>query len=143
MASQTYDTHVHRPTLTGVGYLCLVIAIVGFTLRWLYVGGRVTMAIGLLGLIGCQLALLLISRSYITRLQDRIIRLEMRVRGAALLTPEQQRHLTSLRIKQIAALRFASDAELAELVERSAREQLPPDSIKRAIKTWIPDLDRT
>ena len=143
MASQTYATHVHRPTLTGVGYLCLVIAIVGFTLRWLLIGGRLTMAIGLAGLIGSQIALLLISRNYITRLQDRIIRLEMRLRGANLLTPDQQRQLASLRIKQIVALRFASDVELPALVERAAREQLPPDSIKRAITTWVPDYDRT
>ena len=143
MASQTYATHVHRPTLTGVGYLCLVIAIVGFTLRWLLIGGRLTMAIGLAGLIGSQIALLLISRNYITRLQDRIIRLEMRLRGANLLTPDQQRQLASLRIKQIVALRFASDVELPALVERAAREQLPPDSIKRAIATWVPDYDRT
>ena len=90
-----------------------------------------------------SIALLLISRNYITRLQDRIIRLEMRLRGANLLTPDQQRQLASLRIKQIVALRFASDAELPALVERAAREQLPPDSIKRAITTWVPDYDRT
>jgi hypothetical protein len=46
-------------------------------------------------------------------------------------------------MKQIAALRFASDAELPALLERAAREQLPPVAIKRAIKNWVPDLDRT
>ena len=73
--------------------MCVVVAIVAFTARWFLVGGRVSMAIGLAGLIGCQIALLLISRSYITRLQDRIIRLEMRLRGVGVLTPEQQRLL--------------------------------------------------
>jgi hypothetical protein len=121
----------------------VVVTIVAFAARWFLVGGRVSMAIGLAGLIGCQIVLLLISRTYITRLQDRIIRLEMRQRAAGLLTPEQQRLLATAGMKQIVALRFASDAELPALLERAVREQLRPDDIKRAIKTWVPDLDRT
>jgi Family of unknown function (DUF6526) len=143
MAAQTFDTHAHRPLATGIGYLCLAIAIAGFVLRWFMIGGRYTMALGLGGLIGTNLVLLQISRRYTTKLQDRIIRTEMRLRAAALLTPEQQRLLSSLTMKQIVALRFASDPELAPLVERAAREQLPPVAIKRAIRNWIPDLDRT
>ncbi|MBW8869147.1 MAG: hypothetical protein JF610_17775 [Acidobacteria bacterium] len=74
---------------------------------------------------------------------DRIIRLEMRVRGMSLLTPEQQRMLGALTIKQIVALRFAPDAELPSLLERAVREQLSPADIKRAINEWVPDLHRT
>jgi hypothetical protein len=143
MANQTFETHAHKPVATGVGYLCLTIAIVGFALRWFLIGGRYTMALGLAGLIGTNLALLQISRLYITRLQDRIIRTEMRLRATSLLTPEQQTLLSGLTMKQIVALRFASDAELPVLVERAAREQLPPAAIKRAIRNWVADLDRT
>jgi hypothetical protein len=85
----------------------------------------------------------MISRLYITRLQDRIIKLEMRVRTAELLTRDQQRALFGLTTKQIAALRFASDQELPALVERAVREHLTPADIKRAVKTWTPDYDRT
>ena len=63
MAPQTYSSHAHRPTLTGVGYLFVVVAIVSFVMRWLLIGGRVTMAIGLIGLIGGEIALLMISRT--------------------------------------------------------------------------------
>jgi predicted phage-related endonuclease len=143
MAVQTFETHAHRPIATGIGYLCLVIAIAGFALRWFMIGGRYTMALGLAGLIGANLVLLQISRLYITRLQDRIIRTEMRLRATSLLTPEQQTLLSGLTMKQIVALRFASDAELPVLVERAAREQLPPAAIKRAIRNWVADLDRT
>jgi len=87
--------------------------------------------------------LVLISRTYITRLQDRIIKLEMRVRSASLLTPELQRALFTLNIKQIAALRFASDDELPQLIEQTIRERLAPTDIKKAIRNWVPDLDRT
>ena len=143
MADQRFENHVHRPILTGVGYLFLVFALACFALRWFEVGGRTMMALGIAGLMGTNLALLLISRSYVTRLQDRIIKTEMRIRGTAVLTPEQQRLLAGLDNKQIAALRFASDPELPLLVERAARERLAPVDIKRAVKTWVPDLDRT
>jgi Family of unknown function (DUF6526) len=143
MPEQSFATHVHRPVLTGVGYLCVAFSIVCFALRWFEVGGRVMMALGLTGLIGADVVLLLISRRYTTKLQDRIIRTEMRIRGGSLLTPDQQRILMSLSAKQIAALRFASDAELPALVERAARERLSPLDIKRAVRNWTPDWDRT
>ena len=129
--------------MTIVGGMFLTIAIVAFALRWCLIGGRVTMAIGLGGLIGAIAVLLSISRVYTTKLQDRVIRLEMRVRGLPLLTPEQQQMLAALGIKQVVALRFASDAELPSLVERASRERLAPKDIKRAIRQWVPDLDRT
>jgi hypothetical protein len=140
---QSFERHTHQPRPTGVGYLFLVLALVSFVLRWFTIGGRVTMAAGLF-FICCAIAtLLFISRLYTTNLQDRIIKLEMRVRTAALLTADQQRLLAQLDNKQMAALRFASDAEMAALLERAVREKLPPQEIKRAIKTWVPDFDRT
>jgi hypothetical protein len=140
---QTFENHVHQPVQTALGYLFLAVALVAFALRWLGIGGRVSFAISLLGLCASVTMLLVISRTYTTRLQDRIIKLEMRVRTAPLLTQEQQRLLGQLDNKQIAALRFASDAELAALLERTVREKLRPKDIKRAVKSWTPDLDRT
>ncbi len=138
---QSYKNHAHRPLLTAVGFWFVMIATVSFLLQWRASGNR--LSIGLLALCAAVIVLLQISRRYTTRLQDRIIKLEMRVRTAALLTPEQQRLLAQLDNKQIAALRFASDAELPALLERAAREKLPPKEIKRAVQTWTPDLDRT
>jgi hypothetical protein len=144
MATQTYATHRHPPKLTGIGFLFLVIAIVAFALRAYGIGGRrEMMALGLFGLIACNLILLFISRRYTTALQDRIIKLEMRVRCASLLTPSQQAILARLDKPQLIALRFASDAELPALLEQADREHLSADQIKRAIKNWLPDLDRT
>ena len=118
-------------------------ALVAFVFRWLEIGGRSTFALGLVAMVMSLATLLAISRIYITRLQDRIIKLEMRMRAAALLPPERLQMLGRLTNKQIAALRFASDEELPALVERAARENLKPDDIKRAVKIWVPDLDRT
>ena len=142
MPTQSYDNHRHNPRSTGVGFLFVVVAIVGFALRW-FVGGRWTFALGIFGLIGAIVVLLLISRSYTTALQDRIIKLEMRVRVAQLLAPDRQGALARLSKPQIVALRFASDEELPILIERAERESLAPDQIKRAIKNWTPDWDRT
>jgi hypothetical protein len=141
--TQTYENHPHRPFLTILGYLFVLLALVAFGLRWFHIGGRASFAIGLFFLAAAIATLLAISRIYTTRLQDRIIKLEMRVRAMALLTREQQRLLGGLSNKQIAALRFASDEELPALLERAAREQMKPGEIKRAVRTWVPDLDRT
>jgi hypothetical protein len=143
MATQSYKNHAHRPVATLVGGLFVLAALVAFAMRWYGTGGRTTFAVGLLALVGAVSSLLYMSRVYITKLQDRIIRLEMRVRGASVLTPEQQRLLSALSMKQTAALRFASDAELPALVERTAREQLTPAAIKRAVSVWVADFDRT
>jgi hypothetical protein len=143
MPTQDYATHRHNPRLTGVGFMFVLLAVVGFALRWFGIGGRYAMALGLAGLIAAIQVLLTISRVYTTKLQDRIIKLEMKVRGMTLLTPAQQVILARLSRPQVVALRFASDAELPALVEQADREKLTADQIKRAIKYWVPDFDRT
>jgi hypothetical protein len=143
MASQSYATHRHNPKLTTIGFLFLLLAIVSFGLRWFHIGGRYTMALGLFGLLGAVQILLSITRVYITRLQDRIIKLEMRVRSDKLLTPGQQTAYARLSKPQIVALRFAPDEELPALVERAESEKLSADQIKQAIRNWLPDWDRT
>jgi len=145
MATQTqgYETHRHNPRLTGIGFGFLVLAAVAFVLRGLEIGGRLAMAAGLGALMASQLVMLLISRSYTTKLQDRIIKLEMKLRLERLLSAAQQQTAVRLSVPQLIALRFASDAELPALIERADAERLTPDQIKRAVKEWVPDLDRT
>jgi hypothetical protein len=129
--------------MSGIGFMFLLLSIVSLVLRWFQIGGRYTMALGLIGLIGAVLILLAISRVYTTKLQDRVIKLEMRVRAMTLLTPAQQAVLARLAKPQVVALRFASDPELPSLVERADREKLSADQIKQAITNWVPDWDRT
>src|SRR5262245_60452188 len=143
MATQTYETHRHNPRLTGIGFGFLVLAAVAFVLRGLEIGGRLAMAAGLGALMASQLVMLIISRADTTKLQDRVIRLEMKLRLERLLSPAQQQTAARLSVPQIVALRFASDVELPALVERADAEHLMPDQIKRAVKEWVPDLART
>ncbi len=143
MAAQTYANHRYDPTLTGIGFLLALIAIVACVLAAFDVKEDVMIEICFAAMIGAIVVLLRISRAYTMRLQDRIIKLEMRVRTSQLLSAPQQAAISRLSTPQIVALRFASDEELPALLERAERERLTPDQIKRAITSWRPDLDRT
>lgn len=74
------------------------------------------------------------------RAQDRLIRLEERLRYKAVLTPELSAKASEFRVGQIIALRFASDAELSGLVEEIAAGNLVTQKeIKKAVKDWRAD----
>jgi hypothetical protein len=84
----------------------------------------------------------LLARSYGLRNQDRIIRVEMRLRyfeltGTSFSSKEKQ-----LRLGQIIALRFASDEELIGLMDRAIIENLFGTAIKKAIQNWQGDTLR-
>ncbi|MFM1877391.1 MAG: hypothetical protein RLZZ241_257 [Bacteroidota bacterium] len=78
-------------------------------------------------------------RIFPLRAQDRAIRAEERLRYYIL---TQQALPESLRISQIIALRFASDAEFPALVERAVNEGLSAKTIKEAIQNWKGDYYR-
>jgi hypothetical protein len=83
-----------------------------------------------------------VARSSALRAQDRVIRLEERLRYAALLSPADLDASAALTLRQIIALRFASDAELPALIARALTQALTPKQIKESITTWRPDYDR-
>lgn len=75
--------------------------------------------------------------------QDRVIRLEMRLRLKQALTGAMAARIDDLTRKQYVGLRFASDAELPGLVERCLSGELTTDEqIKKQIKTWQADWFR-
>ena len=97
---------------------------------WLFV-----MAVALLLLAG-------VARSSALRAQDRLIRLEETLRYQRLLGPEELTAAQGLTLKQMIALRFASDAELAGLMRRAVAERMTPKAIKEAVVQWKADLYR-
>ena len=140
MAEQSFQSHAHRPTQTGILWVMSMIALVLMIQQFRGANTR-DWAIVVIVLALFQVGW--ISRAYIVRLQDRIILLEMKVRAAEILPAGQDAAMSKLTKQQIVALRFASDEELGALLDRAVRENLAPKDIKAAIKTWRPDPYRT
>jgi hypothetical protein len=74
--------------------------------------------------------------------QNRIVRLELRFRYFTLTGKRLEPLESNLSFGQLAALRFASDEELAGLVERALKEKLSARQIKKSIVHWLPDYMR-
>jgi len=81
----------------------------------------------------------MLRQHYALMVQNRIVRMEMRFRYYVLTQQRLEPLEQQLSFNQLAALRFASDNELAELTTRTLREKLTPDQIKKEIKNWLPD----
>jgi hypothetical protein len=72
--------------------------------------------------------------------QDRVIRLEMRLRLRGVLPPDLQPRINELTHRQLVAMRFASDAELTELVREVLEGKLATSNeIKQRVKNWQAD----
>lgn len=81
-------------------------------------------------------------RTYPLKAQDRVIRLEERLRMAQLLPEPLCRRTAELSEAQLIALRFASDAELPALVEKALAGKMAKGDIKKGIVNWRADYFR-
>jgi len=139
---QNYSNHSRRPPLlylagcflstgatVGVGYLLVVDFSAG--------------TLALFVVAACTPISLLFARRFATGVQDRVIRLEERLRLERMLPDELKREIGQLTTDQLIALRFASDAELPGLVRRILAGELADQrSIKQAVEDWRPDHQR-
>ena len=81
-------------------------------------------------------------RSYPLKVQDRVIRLEERLRLQALAPAEWHTQIYRLTEDQLIALRFAADDEVVELAKMALEQNLDRKQIKERIKSWRPDTFR-
>jgi hypothetical protein len=89
------------------------------------------------------LILFFYARQFALTVQDRMIRLEMRLRLAKVLPADLARRIGELTVNQLIGLRFASDEELAELVRKVLAEGIADrTAIKRLVRNWQGDYLR-
>lgn len=87
--------------------------------------------------------LTLVARAQALRAQDRVVRLEEKLRYQGLLSKDLAGKAETLKTGQLIALRFASDEELPSLVERTLNGEFKDSKeIKLAIKNWRGDFLR-
>ncbi|MGA3371719.1 MAG: DUF6526 family protein [Terracidiphilus sp.] len=81
-------------------------------------------------------------RAYPLKVQDRVIRLEERIRLQALAPTEWHSQIYRLTEDQLIGLRFAADDEVVELAKQALEHNLTRKQIKERIKSWRPDTWR-
>ena len=145
---QNYANHTRRDPpfhfyLLPIFGLGLVLTLIHFFYHFSHSDSRDNIHAFLLILLAIAFIVLTAkSRLYALKVQDRIIRLEERLRFAALLPPDLLTRSKALTESQYIALRFASDDELPALVKRTLDENLTSKQIKESINTWRPDYFR-
>jgi hypothetical protein len=139
---QTYANHArtHPPFhfyLLPGALVLLILTVVNVVRHYRRLDAWILVLIGIL----FPVAVLLI-RTNALRVQDRLIRLEERLRLQALLSAELGSRLDELTESQLIALRFASDEELPGLVAKVLAGKMQSKDIKKAIVTWRADTFR-
>ena len=135
---QSYASHARRQPVYHFVLIPILITNLVITIVWAVQGPgfhRIWTAV-------LAFALLLMGglvRVNPNKVQDRVIRLEERLRLAALLPDSLRLRIPELTESQLIGLRFASDAELPALAQRALDEKLDRKAIKQAIQQWRPD----
>lgn len=144
MEQQNYKNHVRYYTPHHFVFYPVLLAGVVIAIRCTmlfpdqqYLWTAMIVLLVLIGLLSYMMR-----QHYALNNQNRIVRLELRLRYYILTQQRLEPIEQQLSFGQLAALRFASDEELPALVERAVQERLSADEIKRAIKNWQPDYMR-
>ena len=144
MANQGQNFANHTRFVPPFHYVALPILLVSFlwAVRGLF--GGITFDASLNVLVAVALIIVaLFARVFALGAQDRVIRLEMRLRMRELLPDDLQGRINDFTPTQMVGLRFASDAELPALARKVLDENIVKATpIKQAVKDWQPDLHR-
>jgi hypothetical protein len=143
MAEQSFANHTRR--VPPFHFFVVPVFIINFF--WSLYRVR-ELGFSFAGIFGVLLAAALVilplsARMFALKVQDRVIRLEERLRYERLLPADLQARIGEFDIAQIVSLRFASDAELPALARKVLDEKMANrKAIKQQIKNWKPDYLR-
>lgn len=142
MAEQTYKTHRRYSPLFH--FFVEPVLVANVVAQILYLNKYRTFYKAWMVVVAVALAVFaFFARYMVAKVQDRVIRLEERMRLASLLPAEARGRINDLTTRQLVALRFASDEELPGLAQRCLKGELTKgDEIKKEIKAWRPDNAR-
>ena len=137
--SQTFENHARLVPAWHFVAAPILLLNFGFAIYRIAKVQSLETVVGLL----LAIALLILwafSRLFALTVQDRLIRLEMRLKLASLLPAEMCSRIPEFSVDQLVAMRFASDAELPALARRVIDEKINDrKAIKKMIKNWEPD----
>jgi uncharacterized membrane protein YciS (DUF1049 family) len=143
MAEQSFQSHTKWLPPFHFFVLPVVLINLGFSIYWCVkwwftVGGVLSVFFAAALFVGMVMA-----RAMAMKVQDRVIRIEERIRFERLLPADMHARIGEFTMDQLVALRFASNAELPELARKVLQEQVKDrKAIKQMIKTWRPDPAR-
>jgi hypothetical protein len=142
MAGQSFQSHAKWLPPFHFFVLPVLLINIGFQIYWCVRGFTVKSVLSVL----VAAALFVgvgIARGMALKVQDRVIRLEERLRFERVLPADMHARIGEFTIDQIVALRFASNEELPELARKVLDEKMVDrKEIKKMIKTWRPDFAR-
>lgn len=138
---QSFRNHSRfDPWFHGLGGVLLLVNLITLIIFLvLHVRTEPLLSIWMLSAFGIFSIALFKSRLYPLKAQDRLIRLEERLRLDAVLPDSLRKRIPELSEDQLIGLRFASDEELASLVETTLDKNLDRKQIKERIQHWRPD----
>jgi len=143
MATHTQSLENHGRIVPAYHYVTFLLLAVN--LIWRSFIAVTAFSIDAVVSLGAAIALVMVAvfaRTFALKAQDRVIRLEERLRLGEL-SPELRPRVSELTIDQVCALRFASDHEAPELAKRILDEGLNDrKAIKKMIRNWKPDHHR-
>jgi hypothetical protein len=140
---QSFENHTQRAPLFGLALMLLMLAFIAGIITAIHAWGDhklqlhdalvmiVVIIATFLGFTQC--------RRMSLKVQDRAIRAEENLRHFVLTGKLLDKRLT---IKQIVAVRFASDDQFPDLARQAAEQGMAPKAIKQAVRNWRPDFDR-
>ena len=144
MANQGQNFSNHSRMVPPFHYVALPILLVNFVsaVRGLFDGITFDASLDVLGAVAL-IIVALFARVFALKAQDRVIRLEMRLRMRELLPEDRQGRINDFTPTQMVSLRFAGDAELPELARKVLDENITKTtSIKKMITDWQGDYFR-